>query len=468
MIGLLQCLLFCFMFSQATSEFNRVYEIAETPPRSVVVPMYADVCFCTRWERNSSIPMIEKYHATRMEWCYTTNSAFITACRSAGITSFSCANSACGRYPSGHPNTMKDSEGNGIIAPWMTEWSDRYWGCANRSDHRNYIMNELKACIDAGADCIQFDNSLVNLRSAVSGWGSCYCSECISPVKTPQNQALIQDFYNFLNTNIDVYAGRDVEFSCNNAGATWNYPAAQEVFSYGCGELDPVYGTNVLLMWQRLTQDNYKPQIVSLRSTNAVYQRRLISLAYACGQHALMPYDVYMPNNDPRFFGEYSDYAPITGLVRAVPQYLNEYEEAYAYGPGISDDRYGTEFLPAVTVGGNGQKYLFVRSKVGDSQGAKIIHVVEWEDSAEAYKVKIHIGRLFYSNSLKVKARFFRPKDYEETEHDAAQASGNFSGLKDSWDKTITYDGDYAIVGMDGSDLDVARPWGYLVIEIDE
>ena len=51
-------------------------------------------------------------------------------------------------------------------------------------------------------------------------------------------------------------------------------------------------------------------------------------MAYASGGHCMVPWDVYMPHNAPRYFGKPSDYADLTKFVRNYKRYFDGYSEA--------------------------------------------------------------------------------------------------------------------------------------------
>ncbi|MFI4911914.1 MAG: hypothetical protein ACIAQZ_09640 [Sedimentisphaeraceae bacterium JB056] len=452
--------------------FASVWQISDeatTPIRTYAAPEYSDVCMSARWDHSSDpndpVGAVGDFHATRMEWCYTTDSNFIQACKNAGIDKFNCAISSPmpSDYQYNESGTIRDSNGNSVTAPWMQGW-DYWFGCCNNPIHRAKVLDLMKDCIDAGAYSLQFDDYRVNHHAV--DWGGCYCSSCVSPAVTPQNETLVRSYYDYLQTQINNYAGGTVRFSCNNYRGEWNYSTIEDgMFYIGVGEIPLPEGDDPshLYEWAQYYAANSKAQIQTLVSDHYLKNRRWIGFSYAIGVNPIVPWDVFIPG-EPRFFGLPGSYAHMYGFVRGVADYLNGYEDAYALGTDISDDRFWSK-KPVYKYNTTGDVYLMVRGKPGQDSADVVVHIVEWEDCTDAnYKIRLDRGRMFGSDSANLSVKFYRPYGYNQTAHDQAQSTGDFSGLVQSWSKTVTYVGVSADIYMSATDLDGYRPWGFLVV----
>jgi hypothetical protein len=205
--------------------------------------------------------------------------------------------------------------------------------------------------------------------STLSGWS--YKQAILNQTAASGLRPLFESFqtqsvvghYHKMRDYVDSLAGEHVPWSSNNNGSDWDgeiYP----LFEAGVAELYPMshcpssfsnislhhtcspsdlisvfskawaagrqqaitipkFGANIAEWGCNVTQQPwYKLQI-----------RRVTATSYAVGGHMITPYDIYEPDNCPRFYGDPGDYADVFGLVRAHPDMFDGWTNATAFTP---------------------------------------------------------------------------------------------------------------------------------------
>ena len=459
------------------AELQRIQDVAQHSNRPQGAPRYSDVCFSSRWHhpRNEADTLDtfetgEAFFATRLDWVYSTDPEWIAECRSRGYHFMAALNTILPDAPGQQKwakGRIKDMKGESVTAPWMRGWESR-WGCANSPEYRATYLSHASRCIRGGTDSFQMDDPGIN--HAAIAWGGCYCVHCREkaseqgydlndPVQMRAFQkASVIAFYSEMRAKIESIAGRHVPFSCNNYKGSWNY-FAYEAFDYGTAELphrtaqpDSIYH---LL---RETRQLGKAQIFTYVSENVSDIRRVIAMTYACGSHCIVPWDVYLgstPNGSIRYYGRPEDYADLYGFVRANAAYLDGYEDAAVFGPGLIETRYGSG--SPIQVDGD-SVYALVRVRPGDIESPVVIHLVNWaRNSDNAVTITLNDEIIFGDQPYSAHVRF--PAEFDKDLHQRVRMTGDFSELVIQRDPDVLPRDGRMLVKIAG-----LKPWGILVL----
>lgn len=452
---------------------------------------------------------LRAFHVTRLEWAYIHDAAFIAKVKASGRL-FGAAAAA----PSYDKDIRDDAVfgrvvirgagGRPITAPWKRQWKRTLWGCVNNPELERGYLAYLKRCIDAGSQVIHRDEPGAN--ASATRWGGCFCEHCvkafrgylsrhttarqrerlgIGDVRTFDCRRHVQRagakgelgklfaafqleatvaFHRRTRRALDAYAGRHVPMSCNNGVRRWS--EVERCFDWAFGELSMARATPVRL-WQavREARKHNRLQVMTMpkkgdrREPEAWCRRtrRTIATAYALGAHCMVPWDVYMPNNAPRYFGTPRQYADLYGFVRACARHLDGYEDAGALGAGLADPRHG-KAPPIEVVGGSGKLYAFARAVPGAPDAPVVVHLVEWGDKPAAATVRLRGKCLFAGAAPSVV--LLVPPAYDARSHDAAEKAGRFAALAKVVPVRAETDGDSTWTGVAVPPL---GPWGILV-----
>jgi len=466
---------------------------------------------------HDTLRALRDFHVTRLEWAYVTDSKFIGKVKAAGHV-FGGAASAPSYYRHGGMSGWErvcvlNLEGEPIIAPWKRAWKHpTLWGCVNNPELERGYMAYLKRCIDAGAQVMQRDEPGANYNATT--WGGCFCQHCMEGFReylaentTPEMRRKLGitnveafDYREHLNKQnapvgdkfgrwnggelkrlfvqfqteatiafhkrtrraLDDHAGRHVPVSCNNGVRAWG--PIQLGFDWGFGELSyrratPDYIHNAM----QAARKHGKLQVVTMpkkgdrKDMDAWEQltRQTIAMAYACGGHCMVPWDVYMPGQAPRYFGTPQQCADLFGFIRASARYFDGYHYAGAFGKAIQSDLYG-ETLPIRLEPGR-DVHAVVRAVPGDADAPVVVHLIDWSNQPRPFKLGLDPARLYGSKGVRL--RLLAPPPYDENAHENAETTGDYRGLS----KSIDIDGGYATTVQ----IPALSPWGMLVIEPD-
>ncbi len=416
-----------------TNQIKTVYEIAQKSNRPAGAPKYSDVSFSSRWHRpidendpHDTFETATAFFATRLDWVYSTDSAWIAECKSRGYHFVSALNSKLPDKPGGNSRLkgrVKDKAGNPVTAPWMEGW-DAWWGCANNSEYRQIFIDHAKICLDGGADYFQIDDPDMNYNAV--NWGGCFCTYCREKAKNegvdlddPRQMKKFQaesvtEFFRKMRKQINDYAGRHVPLSCNNYLAEWTrFPYAQ--FEIGMAEV-PEEEARPELIYKKLleTRKLGKAQLITFVSEDSQLTRRMIAAIYACGANPIVPWDVYLKSTQEgsiRFFGEPKDFADLYGFVRATANYFDGYEDACIFGSGLTENRFG-DTLPMTIESSSSDVYAFVRVIPGEKNSPIVVHLIDWGDLSQSFTVKLR-KEIFFLRRTYI-ANLLSPIDYNK------------------------------------------------------
>ncbi len=467
---------------------------------------------------HNTLDAIRGFHVTWLEWTYGNDAAFIEKVHGLGVTygAATAAGSYVGDVPVEQWNVV-DLDGNRLVAPWMRQWKrPNPWGCANNPEFRAGHVRAAVAAIEAGADVLQRDEPGQN-QGAV-GWGGCFCDHCMKAFPkwllahadpavlkrlgvedldrfnyrdylrekdAPVGDAFrrwpgdeLKDYFQRFQTDstvafnvwwreqLDKQIGRRVPVSCNNGARSWTN--VQLVFDYCIGELSASHAQPAhLYATMREAASHGKTQTVTMplrRESRETpdwirHTRQTIATMYAVGGHIEMPWDTYLPTPDAqRYFGNPADYADLTAFVRGMAAWLNGYEDAFARGKGIEDERFPADAPPVVFANDAEELFAFVRAKPGQSAAPVVIHLLDWREEPHPLRVSIRPDTFFGPGP--VRFRLFTPvAPYDNAAHNRAFDTKDYHAL--------VHEVEVGRGMANTVDLPALAPWGVLVVEPD-
>ncbi|MFV2066296.1 MAG: hypothetical protein ACC645_04900 [Pirellulales bacterium] len=444
--------------ASAAEQIQPLCRIAVPYRRPAGAPKPSDVCFSSRSKHpqndkdpHDSFRTASAFHATRFDWVYTQERAFVEQAKKGGYGFWCAINSMVPDAPGGGrtKGRLTDLDGNLVTAPWMRGWKGAAWGCVNSPPWRQSYLTWAKTCLDAGTDGFQMDDPPINY--AAVRWGACFCDHCLNGFRAflerkttleqrrsirvpdvatfdyraylkekgaPSGDAFakwdggtlkglftefqkesVRTFYADMRAEIDKVAGRHVTFSSNNYDGRWTFP--YDLFEFGMAEL-PGRNARPDRMYERFREARKrgKAQLFTLVSGDTGLTRRVIAHAYACGGHLIVPWDVYMGSDAARYFGKPEQYADLYKFVRDHAAFFDGYEDAAFAIPGLEDQRYAAR--PPVAVRSAAMVSAVVRAMPGNSKAPVVIHLVDWRDSTEPFDITLENRRFFAERMLTV------------------------------------------------------------------
>jgi len=401
-----------------------------------------------------------------------------------------------------------------VIPTWKRAWRPpgNLWMCVNNPAVERCYVEYLKSCMDAGAQVMQRDEPGGN-ENAVS-WGGCFCEHCVQAFRNylakntaaeKQTQLGIDNintfdyrdllkhqsapvgddfrhwtggelkqlfvqfqteatvaFHRRTRQTLDEHVGRRVAISCNNGCRRWT-PTELE-FDWCFGELSYRHATPGFIhdAMQDATELG-RCQVITMpkksdrEGLDAWHRltRQTIAMAYASGGLCMVPWDVYMPSDAPRYFGTPEQYADLYGFIRACSQYLDGYEYAGAFGAGIECNLYGD--APPIRLTGDRNVCAVVRAIPKRADGAVVVHLIDWSDDPTSFQVSLDPAAFFGDKALKM--RLLVPAPYDTATHEKADQTRAYDALTN----TVPVESGY----VTSVSVPALTPWGILVIEPD-
>ncbi len=443
--------------------------------RPLGAPAYSDVCFSSRWPRprgpkdpHNTFEAARAFHATRLDWVYSTDITWIQACIDSGYHLMSALNSKLPDESSSDSRQLGrilDRDGNPVTAPWMQSWK-HWWGCVNSPEYRKSFFEHAALCLDAGADGLQVDDPDMNANAV--NWGGCFCTYCRgkalktgialsdSTARVRFQRQSVRDFYADMRRQLDRYAGRHVPLSCNNYRASWTrFP--YDLFDFGMAEL-PQKDAHPSLIHEKLTKTRrrHKAQIFVFVSENLSLTRRVIASAYAMGGHVMVPWDVYLkslPTGSVRFFASPNDVADLYGFVRATARFLDFYEEVSVHGAGIPSE--GMD--PYAVSSSSDSMLLSVRARAGDPGQPIVIHLVDWRHTPQPSTLSLPASWDLSADTWT--ADVYTPVPYDSASHRQINRTREFEHLANRRQLDIEIQDDQPTLS-----LPALNPWGLVVM----
>jgi len=459
---------------------------------------------------------LKAFHVTRLAWTYINDKAFIDRVRASGRV-FGGAAAAPSYIRDDKPDdwfeqvVVLDLAGKPIIAPWKRTWKRTLWGCINNPEFERGYLAWLRQYIDAGAQVMQRDEPTANHFAC--RWGGCFCKHCIAGFRpylarhtTPEERrklgiadvatfdvrayflargapvgdafaryeggrmkelfeafqlAATVAFHQRTRRALDAYARRHVPVSCNNGARRWS--VVEKQFDWLFGELAFRHATAVQVHHIFANARRHgQVQVVTMpkkgdRTDLPGWQRRTrraIATVYACGGLCMVPWDVYMPRDAPRYFGTPEQYADLFALVRAARELLDGYAYAGAVGKGIPCDLYGQAGPPVRLPADRPDLFACLRAKLGRPKAPVVVHLVDWSDQPKPAVVTLDSKRI--ATEGPVRAVLVTPTPYDKAGHVKAEQTGDYAPLRTETPLRIEPDGRIRLPAL--------RPWGILVV----
>jgi hypothetical protein len=410
------------------------------------MPRTGDVCFTSRsvhWAptgNNDTHPLLNTtgaagaFHATRMDWVYTEDAAFMQASARAGIPVTAAINAMVPDKMDG-PATydvgrIVDLHGQKLTAPWMRAWGIApFYGCVNDPNYTAIVFHRAETLLQRGAAALQHDDPHVNAEAVKWKNGGCYCDCCMrkfGPVahaalpalaptaafnyrtyllsrggygKGARKLRLAFEQFQFgsavayqdalhIALNARAPAGAPpVVVSCNNGADLWD--AVTRTCEFGMGELAAELCTPDRLADMFLTEGEGgklpvgKKQVVTMPKAHAigtalkVRTRQAVATVYALGGNMLVPWDIYLPTpNAERFFGNVSDFADLYSVVASHPAPFGTDGAVL-----LHTWRAGAAVVKVTAPGGNASLtgvYWTVRGAALPANLTTVLHVIDW------------------------------------------------------------------------------------------
>ena len=391
---------------------------------------------------------LEEFHATRLEWAYISDPAYIKTVKKSGRV-FGGAVSATSYIPLDSDSAwfervvIKDLNGKPIIAPWKRTWERSLWGCINNPELEAGYLRYLKRYIDAGVQVMQRDEAEGNYLAIQ--WGGCFCDFCTEGFRmyletnsnaeelgvlgvnditkfnyrehlresgAPVGDAFAKwrgddlkryfikfqrdatvSFHKRTRLAIKKYVGHEIPMSCNNVGVKRG--PVEQVFDWWMGELryrDATPETLYTIMHQ--AKKCGKRQVVTMpKKANQKdladwvrLTRQTIAMAYACGGQCMVPWDIYMPNNAPRYFGTPDRYADLYRFVRTKKEYLDGYHEMEAL---IPNGEKATKESSHLSVSRSKDICIIARSNPDSVRKPVVFHLVDWSRDQKSFSLNV-------------------------------------------------------------------------------
>lgn len=463
------------------------------------IPKRSDVCFSSRWKhpRNADDPyetfaMARAFHATRLDWVYTSDAAFIAEAKEKGYPLIATLNATMPDAPGRETYQVgrgHNSKGELIAAPWMTWKPTPYMGCVNSPEYKRNILSRAVVMLNAGAAGLQYDDPDQNINMA--NWDGCYCVHCdrkftaylrdhLSPDELRDlkidpaafsykayinaggdSTRLRELFVDFQRESVEAYQtdihdtlekqyGRQIAFSCNNFDIRWRSP--YNLFDYGVCEL-PARSQNPGAIYTKMREALAlgKVQVVTLHCEDVPLSRKLIGTVCALGGNPIVPWDVWI-KGEHRYYGKPDEYADLYGMIRAIPRYLDGYITIAASGKDIPAEDASRQVRTD-----NPDIVAVMQASVRNPSAPLTVHLIDWSDAPASFTLTL--DKAFLGRKVK-RAALIVPSPYNAAEHERAEAAGVFDTLIRTADLAVTDEGDSAAITVPA-----VGPWGVALIE---
>jgi len=468
-----------FIFSSCTSNGRMltVQQSAHPAQLSSGAPKYSDVCFSSRWERPrdesdtlETFAAARSFHATYLNWVYSTNPTFIHKTDSLGYRLQVALTPTLPDLPLGTTTNdqgrILNKSGQRVTAPWMKGWNN-WWGCVNHPDFQASYFAHIEAAINAGAYGFQVDDPGMGFLLLRNKWEDlCYCIYCkqitdslgVQPADI--QEVSVRDFHRNMKKRAEALAGREVPFSCNNFEGDWElFPFGE--FDFGVAEI-PERRANPEYIYAtiREAKRRRKAQLFTFSNDRDWLVQKMIAATYACGGNMLVPWDVWQGSGKNRYFGKPQQFAPLYGFVRAAAKWLDGYEDAF-YATSQDEPRFfETAKLPVSFDKYHRQVHAFVRARPGNVQAPVVVHLIDWHVLMEPFGLNLNEKRFFSKGIAHIE--LLTPTPYEDALHQDAEKTGDFSKLLAS--QTIDYQRDGDLLRLNIPKLE--NHWGILVVHL--
>lgn len=368
-------------------------------PYHGVTPSGSDVVFSTRFKRSEALPVFTAYKATRVEWVYTNDAAYVSQFKA--ITPWFGVSLNANPKLATDAGAVRDFDGQPLAAPWMRGWGV-LWASSAHPDAQAAWAQQLQEAVQLGASSIQFDDPLLQmfaansqggdfnpamqqgfaawLRSAVApanlkaaglqeiGSGGSAYRDWLSSQHGVRNTAdyrqrlrqlpstplwlaytrhAVLQQHRQMRAQADKLAGRPVPWSMNLAGLY--EPLADNPFFFLAPLADYSMAETQIKDWPLQVMQAATARalgmgfVPSIKPLSLAENRTGIASLYALGGQVVVPWDVYDGNDaqgkGKRFFGAPDDYADLYAFVRAHPALFDNLESTPVVGVVVPVDK---------------------------------------------------------------------------------------------------------------------------------
>lgn len=236
---------------------------------------------------------------------------------------------------------------------------------------------------------------------------------------TRAQREAVADFYRDVRERIESETGKKIPWACNHTGQ-WG-PIEQE-FDYSLGE----FYIHQLQIETMAEIGRRAEQIGRLQGLQGVLDggwkerpaeelvamnRQFIATAYALGMIAMVPWDMYMPGVAPRYYGNVADYADLFKFISANRHLFNDYHTALLTGFDPNGSRHEWRANQQLKLRSKFETAVFRINREGilgtirqnQTHTPKyVIHLVDWNNHAEAFEISIDPHALTGSSAARV------------------------------------------------------------------
>lgn len=351
------------------------------------LPSRSDVVMSTRVARPDALEMLSAFHATRNEWLYTNDAAYVARMKQVvghvGLSvNLSMRNQTTAPSPDVKAavgsNAARNLDGSIMVAPWMGDKTP--FNSTFDPNWRTTLMNTVKNDVAIGADSIQGDDPEMEtsiLRFAGGDFSSnaiaAFQSYCKSPSAHPGCRDL-DNLHGDMSKWIRQRAGTSGQIDWKDfkqkhgsepaweawtsfmrevtvqfLGTVRQYLHSQQrplPFSINVNNPLPIAASAFLFdsadyLISEINSLNWPRQLTAYHATTAAWKMPFvpsivpistadtqwaIALAYALGDTPLVPWNVFVVHQ-PRYFGSVADYGYLFDFVRANSRYFDDYDE---------------------------------------------------------------------------------------------------------------------------------------------
>lgn len=377
-------------------------------PRSAIV-------FSPRWAETSThapedyMSVANQYGANVIGWHYPQNltqlgpnggapsDALLVLAQAANYGAKNCALPAITRNTA---SACKDGSGNPIVHHAS---SLAYYPDTNSAQFRNEVKSAIQFAHQSGCTSLQQDDAWFMVDRRPQG---CYANTSESIVKN-----YVHSYYAWLRYEIANEFGQTIpltynkklhptnEFSNSKNELALHFNGVMAEIGEGENYPERLFNALEIVNNQYLNQRT----ITTLVSTSPLRNRRAISTVYALGGHPIIPYDVFVGVNEPRYYGPISTYKPYYDLVRNNPQLFD--------GHGILDvyiDHY--QNTAGIIKYANGLTGVVGRSNMmavlnKNSGSSRVLHIVNWKNETRYFTMWIDKSHIPFTPTMAVVKR---------------------------------------------------------------
>lgn len=389
------------------------------------VPRRSDVVFSSRSKRPEAPALAKAFGATRIEWVYTSDQAFVTSLKDAAPW-FGGTLNANGPLPS-DAGFARDFDGDILLAPWMKAWGGR-WITTTHPETRRALSEQALLYLKLGANSIQFDDPQLQYFAAQTQGGDFNPSTVAG---FPQFLASQRDQAAVKTAGLAGFTGNYRDFLISTQGVTDNKDYLRRFRSFPSTKLWLRYVQSTVedyfVYMRKLINDGqpksvplsmnisalYEPNeanrffflarladyaiaetqtadlvqmtsqaataralgmgfVPSIRPLGLAENRVAIATLYALGGEPVVPWDTYAGNDQAgqpkRFFGSVEEYGDLFHFVRAYPALFDGLETAAMVGIVVPVDKFRSETTKDVSKKLTEKQIPYAFVPVGGSQ----------------------------------------------------------------------------------------------------